>query len=292
VAIDLEDGDRTTLHVYEPKSADPGVPTVLLLHGLEGDANRHYMVRTANKFADRGFRTARMNMRCCGDAEAVSTRFYNGAKFEDVRAACSWIRKVYPQSPIALVGFSLGANMMLKAAAESENENEFAAIVAVSPPIDLNHCSQSLLETRNRFYHKRFVISLVDRANRYILKHDIREDFALSREMTVVEFDSRFTVRMGGFRDVEDYYPTGSTKPVLERILCPWLIITARDDTICPFGMYADLKFNGHGKLITPETGGHLGFIGRRGPGDPDRRWAENRAVDFVADTLGMNPVL
>ncbi|MCA9426679.1 MAG: alpha/beta fold hydrolase [Candidatus Omnitrophica bacterium] len=287
-AIELGGGDQTTLHVHEPEAVLPKTPTVLLLHGLEGDANRHYMIRTANKFANQGFRTARMNMRCCGDAEEVSTQFYNGAKSEDVRSAAKWARNNHPESPVVLVGFSLGANLMLKAAAEAEMNQDYAAVVAVSPPIDLHRCATSLLERSNRFYHKRFVHSLVDRANRFRRRHGIVEDYGLSKDMTVVEFDSRFTVPMGGFRDVDDYYTTGSTKPKLEAIKCPWLIITARDDTICPFGMYADAKFNGHGKLISPETGGHLGFVGRRRVGDPDRRWAENRAVDFVMEVLGM----
>lgn len=284
--IDLGDGDRTTLHVFEPETILPNSATVLLLHGLEGDAHRHYMVRTANKFADQGLRTARMNMRCCGDAEGLSSKFYNGARSEDVRAACQWIRREHPESPIVLLGFSLGANLVLKAAAEASSPNEYAAVVAISPPIDLHHCARSLVQPRNRFYHRRFVNSLVDRAHRHLKNYGIREEFGLSKEMTLVEFDSRFTVPMGGFRDVEHYYSTGSTKPLLGRIRCPWLIVTAQDDTICPYDMYADLRPSGGGKLLAPISGGHLGFLGRKHGGDADRRWAENRAVDFVRGVL------
>ena len=287
VPIDLGGGDQTTLHLQEPDLVLPKTPTVILLHGLEGDASRHYMIRTANKLAARGIRSARMNMRCCGDAEELSGEFYNGAKSEDVRLACRWIRQEFPGTPIALIGFSLGANVLLKAAAEADGPDDYRGVVAISPPIDLHHCAKSLLAKPNNLYHKRFVRSLVDRANRYIRRHGIEPDFQLYKEMTVVEFDSSFTVAMGGFRDVDDYYTTASTKPRLESIQCPWLIITAQDDTICPYDMYADVTLNGHGKLITPTTGGHLGFVGGKKFGDPDRRWAENRAVDFVAEVLG-----
>jgi predicted alpha/beta-fold hydrolase len=38
---------------------------------------------------------------------------------------------------------------------------------------------------------------------------------------------------------------------------------------------------------VVPERGGHVGFIAKKRPlGDPDRRWAENRCVDFACASL------
>jgi len=226
-----------------------------------------------------GFRTARLNMRCCGDAEGLSSRFYHGAQSGDAAAACRWIKDTYPKSPICLLGFSLGGNLVLRAAAIEELP-DLLGTVAICPPVDAHRSAHALNKWENRHYHYRFVRSMVNRVQRLQQRTATSNHYSLSKRMTLMEFDTMFTVPHGGFQSLKHYYDTCGTRGLLEQIETPWLIIAARDDPMVPFESYRGLE--NHPNLLAPDHGGHLGFVGPGVPGDPDWRWAENRAIEFL----------
>lgn len=278
--VPLGEGDFTTVHIHSP-SEEPGeYPTLILLHGLEGDASRTYMIRIAKKAAALGFRTARMNMRCCGDAEGLSARFYNGAQSEDVTAVARWLRDRFPGSTIYLGGFSLGGNLVLKAAGEATVPG-LAGVVAVCPPLEPHRSACAIEHWSNGPYQARFVISMVERVQRHQRHFPGGPRYALSKRMSVALFDAAFTVPHGGFESLAHYYEVCSPKNLLSRIECPWLIIASKDDPIVPFESFHGLE--GSGSFLAPRHGGHLGFVGYGKPEDPDYRWAENRLLEFFA---------
>ncbi len=284
VSIPLGDHDQTTLHVSAPGQVSQNTPTLILLHGLEGDSERPYLLRTARKAVAAGFRTARLNMRCCGDAEELSRTFYHGAQSGDVAAACQWIQTSFPESPVCLLGFSLGGNLALRAAAVEKISNLFGT-AAICPPVDAHRSARSLRNWENRHYHYRFVSSMVARVQRLQKRITTHHHFSLSNGMTLMEFDTVFTVPHGGFQSLDHYYDTCSTRGLLEGIETPWLIIAARDDPMVPFVSFSGLE--DHPNLLAPSHGGHLGFVGSGGLADPDWRWAENRAIEFLMGLRG-----
>jgi hypothetical protein len=280
--VPLGEGDSTTLHYYEPPGLALEAPTLVLLHGLEGDATRPYMIRTALKAAARGFRAARMNMRWCGDAEGLSKKFYNSTQSGDVAKVCEFLSRRYPASPIAALGFSLGGNTILKMAAE--RLFPVVAVAAVCPPVDLEAASLKIVRPHNRFYHRYLVRSMVDRGNRFLTGNKVELEATLDYRMTIMEFDTRFTVPLGGFESLDDYYTKGSSIDRLPDIQCPTLILCAQDDPLIPFESFEGI--DGRVRVLATRTGGHLGFVGRRDPRDPDRYWAENRLLDFLVERL------
>jgi len=279
--VPLGGGDATTLHTHVPTSASPDSPTLLLIHGLEGDACRPYMIRIAQKAARVGLRTARMNLRWCGDAEGMSSKFYNSAQSGDVRKVCEWLRKKNPASPLWVAGFSLGGNLALKMAGERGTEG-LAGVVAVSPPIDLHVTARSILQPQNRFYQWRFVKTIVARSRRFLQRVDPSLCIPLSTRMTLVRFDEVFTVPLGGFSSLDHYYDEGSPKRLLPNVPCPTFVIASKDDPLVPFEVFSGI--DGRVRLIATRRGGHLGFVGRANPGDPDSRWAENRLLQLVTE--------
>ena len=62
-----------------------------------------------------------------------------------------------------------------------------------------------------------------------------------------------------------------------------WFVIAAQDDPFIPFESFTDaaLRNNSNITLLTPQHGGHCGFVGRRVAGE-DRYWAENRVMEFA----------
>jgi predicted alpha/beta-fold hydrolase len=277
--VPLEGEDFTTVHLHEPSGVGEGTPTLILIHGLEGNACRPYMLRISKKAAARGFRTARMNMRLCGDAESLSSSFYNSTHSSDVYRLCEWLHERYRESPIWVAGFSLGGNLALKMAGEGGAPG-LAGVIAISPPIDLHLASKAVSHENNRHYHRFFVKSLVNRAQRYLRKFSRTLDAQLNRAMSIADFDAAFTVPLGGFTDLNHYYTEGSPRRLLDRIECSTTIIASKDDPLVPFESFEGIGRNI--RLIAPHHGGHLGFIGYRLRGDRDFRWAENRLLDLV----------
>ena len=71
----------------------------------------------------------------------------------------------------------------------------------------------------------------------------------------------------------------------------PTLLVTAMDDPVVPFEMYADHPMSNAIKIVATQHGGHLGFFGRRGD-DPDRHWLDWRICEWnqsLASTISQS---
>jgi uncharacterized protein len=107
-----------------------------------------------------------------------------------------------------------------------------------------------------------------------------RNEFGAIR--TVREFDDAITAPQFGYKDAEDYYEHAGAKSVVGQVNVPMLMITAKDDPFVPYEAFlrTDVEKNARVKFVTPERGGHCGFISRWE--GAERFWAEERVVEFV----------
>jgi predicted alpha/beta-fold hydrolase len=82
---------------------------------------------------------------------------------------------------------------------------------------------------------------------------------------------------------VANYYEQASSLQFIKRITIPTLIIHAQDDPFIPFAPFRhrDIEENPNVALLTPEQGGHVGFISADREGE-ERFWAEVMAIEFV----------
>jgi uncharacterized protein len=259
--------------------------TALLVHGLEGDANRHYMLGVTEKAWRAGFNVVRMNVRNCGGTEHLTPTLYHSGWTTDLRALLCELIEQDRLADLCLIGFSMGANQSLKLAGELGEAvpSQLKGIVAISPPIDLELCSLAIREPRNFIYDRRFLQSLKLRVQRKAqLYPDICDLEKLARARKLWDFDEVVTAPHFGFRDARDYYAQASSLPYLSRIRVPTLIIHAQDDPFIPFTPFAALpKYEFVNVLATP-YGGHVGFWQPRSA-ERDNYWAEQCAVDFCA---------
>ena len=60
-------------------------PTILLVHGLEGCADSHYMRGITSKAYRAGFNVIRMNQRTCGGTDHLTPTLYNSGLSSDYR---------------------------------------------------------------------------------------------------------------------------------------------------------------------------------------------------------------
>jgi predicted alpha/beta-fold hydrolase len=293
----MPDGDRLTgvLHAHP---ADPGRhrPLLILLSGLEGNADTHYMQGMSAKAFGAGFHSLRLNYRTCGGTEHMARRMYNGGLIEDIDVIIRQFAAEAPW-PIVIAGVSLGANKVLRLLGTYGEQPPPGLMggVAISPPIDLSVTARTLTQGLNRMYDAYFIRTMKKRLRRILaLRRNSEIEMALLRQgltvRTVRAFDETVTAPMGRFIDAADYYEHASTGDLVGAIRVPALLIHAKDDPLIPMSPFearaALLDGNPYVTTVFTETGGHVGFIqaaaAPRSEPWMDAYWAENAAVAYV----------
>lgn len=281
--VTLDDGDQIVLHDDRPTAWQAGDAVALLIHGLGGSHRSGYMVRGAAKLIGHGVRVFRMDLRGWGAGFGLNRLPLHAGRSEDARQAAEYILELCPDSPLNVVGFSMGANITLKMAGEYGDRppQRLAGVMGVSPPICLQSCMYGMRQNFwNRFYDRNFVRWL----QRY---HRTRKPLFPDEQIPaafppgLLEYDAVITAPQSGFADAADYYARASAGPLLKHISVPALIVAAEDDPIIPIANFEASLCSPTTQLEITSGGGHLGFIGTTSK-DPDRRWIDWRVVDWV----------
>ncbi len=260
------------------------LPVLVIVHGLEGSCDSNYVRGIADKAWARGFHSIRMNQRNCGGTERLTPTLYNSGLSGDYRAILlELMAEGFTQ--IYFAGYSMGGNLVTKMAGEwgAAPPAELRGVCAVCPALNLSACADALEEAENYLYQRHFVKGLMTRYRRkaeLFPERYSRNGFGGIR--TVRGFDDAITAPQFGYKDAEDYYEHAGAKSVVGRVSVPTLMITAKDDPFVPYRAFlkTDVEKNAHVNFVTPERGGHCGFISRWE--GVERFWAEERVVEFV----------
>ena len=267
------------------QTARTNCQTIVLVHGLEGSSESHYMHGIAAKAYRAGFNVIRMNQRTCGGTEHLTPTLYNSGLSQDFRAVVHELAHVDGLDRIWLVGYSMGGNLVLKAAGEfGSSEPALAGAIAVCPNIDPAQCAKALEEPRNWIYHYHFLTKLKSRMRRKAALFPEKWNLTgLDRIRTISDFDDRYTAQDGGYASGADYYNLAGSQHVAEKIAVPTIIVTAQDDPFIPYSMFslAAINQNPYIRLTAPQYGGHCGFV-QRTQHDEDRFWVENRIIETI----------
>ncbi|MCG7972959.1 MAG: hydrolase [Candidatus Thiodiazotropha taylori] len=255
--IDLRDGDFIDLSWHQGSSG----PLVMLIHGLEGSISSHYVTPTLQALHRAGFSTLFMHLRGCSDEPNRLRRSYHSGASEDLKEILELLES-RNQIPQAVVGFSLGGNLLLKYLSETGHRSRIGAAVAVSVPFNLSQAATRLEQGLSRIYG-RYLLDKLKKS--YIEKCQIRgfeKDIDLSAIRTIYQFDNNITSRLNGFNDADDYYSKCSSGTKLKQITTPTLIIHALDDPFMFPANVPGLDQLGPGvDLELCMNGGHVGFI-------------------------------
>ena len=134
---------------------------------------------------------------------------------------------------VALVGFSMGGNLVLKMLGEwgTQAPPQITAGIGVSPAMDLAASADALHNRQNRIYEWKFMRGLKKRIQRKAALYPERYDTRYLHGLrSLREFDDQVTARYCGFRDAQDYYTRAASTQVLDRIAVPTLVLHAADD--------------------------------------------------------------
>jgi hypothetical protein len=279
--------------LWHPEGVRPKRPTVILVHGLEGSSESQYMIGNANKMWLAGYNVVRMNMRNCGETERLSPTLYHSGMSDDIGIVLRhFIARERLQS-VALVGYSMGGNLVLKLTGElgAEVPSQLHSVVAISPSIDLAASSDALHRGLNRLYERRFLRRLI---RRFRLKVSLFPRAYDARRVVGVgslrEYDQRITALYSGFASADDYYARASAVRVLDRVAVPTLVLHAEDDPFVPLEpeTRAALNTNPWITLLASQHGGHCAFLARPSLAKSDSvykddgYWAETTLLRFI----------
>jgi uncharacterized protein len=277
---------------WQPADVRPSRPTAIILHGLEGSSESQYVVGNANKLWRAGANVIRMNMRNCGGSNYEMARLtptlYHSGLSGDVGAVMRFFLERERLQSLALVGYSMGGNLMLKLAGElgSNGPTELRSVVGVSPAADLGPSATALHKPENWLYEQRFLHALLKRFRRKaMLFPRVYDPNRAVGIKSLRDFDHRITALYSGFASAEDYYFRAAAARVVSLIAVPTLIVHALDDPFVQItpDTCAAVKANPAVTLLETEHGGHCAFLA---PPDPahgdDGYWAETTLLRFV----------
>jgi predicted alpha/beta-fold hydrolase len=277
--ISLFDDDFLDLDwSFAPKKSNK---IIILLHGLEGSAQRPYITGSAKIFNQNGFDACAVNLRSCSGEPNNLFRSYHSGATEDLDAVIQHIITTKSYSEIYLKGFSLGGNLTLKYLGEErEIPNVIKGAVAVSVPCDLHSSLKQLLLPKNRLYAARFKKHLVEKVRvKQMLFPGKISDKDIAEIKTLKDFDDIYTSRAHGFTDAVDYYTKSSCLQFLPNINIPTLIINSKNDSFLGPECYpfTEAEQNKNLFLETPNFGGHVGFHGVK-----NTTYTEKRCLNFL----------
>lgn len=278
--LTLSDGDFIDLDWSYTKEKSEKL--IIVLHGLEGNAQRPYVTGPAKLFNENDVDAVCVNFRGCSGEPNLKYRSYHSGATEDLHEVILHILESKNYTEIYINGFSLGGNIALKYLGEERIiPKEIKGAIAISVPCFLEGSANELHKLKNKPYAIRFKKHLVDKLKPKLLQFP---DKISSQEVDSIkllrDFDTVYTSKAHGFKDAKDYYTKSSCLQFLPNIKVPTLVINALNDSFLSPECYPikEAKNNENLHLEMPNFGGHVGFI-QKG----EYYYNELRALAFVS---------
>jgi predicted alpha/beta-fold hydrolase len=241
----------------------------------------------ALKLEKKGIRVIRLNMRGCGTGKGLAKRIYHSGRSEDVLETLKVLKKENPDSPMVLIGFSLGGNITLKLVGElGELGAEFLkGAIAITPPADL-HASIERIENPDQELYLRYFYRLLRKNVHYI--HEKFKDLPrinLPSNLKISEFDQIYTAPYCGFLDAADYYKKCSSAQFVKDIRIPTRILFSQDDPIISSTSLDSHSIPSKVLVFKTKKGGHMGYVGRPNS-ERGFYWLDGLLLEWIEELL------
>jgi len=280
----LEDGDFIDLD-WSYSISKETKKVAVIIHGLEGNAQRQYVLGLARYLNTNDWDTISVNLRNCSGEINLLYRSYNAGVSDDLDLIITHIVTRYHYTNISICGFSLGGNILLKYLGEGRIvPPQVKSAVGISVPCDLYDSLTTINTPKNYIYQQRFIRHLKNKLYErqvqfpeYLNKSDIKNCTSL------IDIDNLYTSKAHGYINALDYYSKCSSKQFLHNIRIPTLIINAKNDSFLGTRCYPieEAKENNELFLEIPDYGGHVGFY------LPNKvYYNEHRTLDFFEQNL------
>ncbi len=266
--LELPDGDFVDLN-FSGGDADT---LVCLFHGLQGCIHSPYIRGIMSALAQRGYRSVLMHFRGCSGVPNRLISSYHSGHTDDMAYLFSTLRKRYPAIKLCAIGYSLGANALLKYQGEQGSNSLLDLAIAISPPFLLASGANRMNKGFSSIYQWHLVNLLkksVAKKMALLDNYPVKQD-DVKRVRSFWEFDNVVTAPLHGFSGVDEYYQKSSCRQYLRSIYRATHIIHALDDPLFDEHMIPGaLELSSSVTLELSQYGGHIGFIDGNFPGQP-----------------------
>ena len=281
----LDCGDGVTLQAFHSsptkRGRDPGRKLVVLLHGWEGSADSTYQLSLASSLFTAGFEVVRLNLRDHGATHHLNRELFHSCRLPEVVGAVRALAGKFPGLPMALAGFSLGGNFVLRVAAHTEGRHlPLERVIAISPVLD-PAVTLLTLERGLPIYHSYFVRkwsrSLAKKQQAWPDLYDFEE---LLRIRNLREMTRQLVLSHTEYPTMDDYLAGYAiTGDRLTTLAARATVLTALDDPIINAGDLPRLARVPRLQIVTTAHGGHCGFIDSLG----DTSWIDGQVVELLS---------
>ncbi len=279
---EMPDGDFIDLDWLDDSVS--GAMLIVLFHGLEGCSRSHYALSLVNELRRQNCLGVVVHSRGCSGETNRLARSYHAGDSAEIGWILHRLKRENLKQRLHVVGVSVGGNDLLKWLGEQGSRalEIIDRAAAVCAPLDLNIAVQQLdFGWNKRLYTRDFLRTMRRKVLAKISTHGLPLDPRLIRAAcTFREFDNLYTAPIHGFKDAEDYWTQASSKPWLNRIGVPTLMINARNDPFFPGDALPEREeVSDSVTLEYPESGGHVGFVSGNFPGHLG--WLPRRILRF-----------
>ena len=260
VILDCRDGVR--LHgVYTP-GRDKGRRLAVLLHGWEGSAWSTYLQSLAVRLREEGYSIFRLHMRDHGPSHHLNHDPFLAIRLDEILDAMEQICAQYPHDKTALAGFSLGANLAARVAANiGERPIRLDQVIAASPPIDPAAAADAIqsYQIYNRYFTAKWQKSFERKIELFA---DYRQHADLLKHKDILAMHDDFIPRFSEHKNAASYFRAYALSEAnIARMDVPCHIVMVKDDPVIPVETLNALPKRDRLSHEIVGDGGHCGFV-------------------------------
>jgi predicted alpha/beta-fold hydrolase len=203
---------------------------LVMVHGMAGSIDSHYMVRAAGVAQRAGLASLRLNLR---GSDGSGDDFYHAALTADLHAALA-SEALARFERIYLLGFSLGGHVALRLAGE-QADPRLRSVAAVCTPLDLAASSRQIDSPASWLYRRYLIGGMAKIYATVAARRPVPLPVAeAARIHTMREWDEQVVAPHHGFAGAEDYYARASAGPRLAALRLPTLLVSSERDPMVP----------------------------------------------------------
>eukprot|EP00118_Oscarella_pearsei_P003378 m.14072 g.14072 ORF g.14072 m.14072 type:complete len:407 (+) comp25480_c0_seq1:254-1474(+) len=296
------DGAKVIFDLFGPK--ETSLPVLLVCPGIAGSSDSSSIRVFVSNACSFGHSVAVLNH--VGVAQGVrlsARRLFTYGGTEDFDVMVQSVKKEFPGCQLIAVGYSMGANIVVKYLGEEPSrQKEFLCAISSCQGYDITKTKVLLRqwEQGRRFYNflitknclkivKRHADDLFDEES-CIKTHKERVLSATS----LLDIDEFMQRRLHGYDSVDDYYEDHSSCSHMNKITeIPLLLVNAADDPLIPECLVNVAKeyamSHSNALFIQTKHGGHLGFFEGGFLLPNTVSWIDRLAMEFIQAVVSKN---
>ncbi len=287
IRLDLDAGSglKTSCYLNEQPDA-PGM--IVLFHGWLGTPQSSYVVSAAKSLFDNGFSVARMTLPEHGDAALMNAEVIDLTRHDFLRTAVRQLASRRPDTPLGLMGFSLGGNFALRLARDLKAHPipQLRHVLAISPVIEPSDTCDMIDAAGlfRRYFLKKFFRLSREKLATFPQIEGIEEVLTHQSIRALTEFSVQ---QWTDYPSIDAYFAAYRIGPDdFADCPVPITLLTAMDDPIVRWNYAHALPQTAALEPIFTRFGGHNGFFARF----PTQAFSDEVAVQrfrqFVQDKV------